>query len=590
IAVDVLKIDMRFLSQSKIPGRGENIIASVIRMAKWLGIPVVTEGVETAEQVEFLKSVGCEYIQGYYFARPMPVSKYEAQFLRQTALPQGAKKRAGDLCDSLFSANPQVQGAFNNPRQATAICEFFEDQVEFLRVNELFCELLNRRGTAVEQLSPLTLTAEKDREVFLGTFRLCAETEEPADCECTYTTPGGSSLWLHICLQYVARVEEKSILVMEVADITTRKEIDLELQKYRASLLSDHNDAHTILIVDDGEINRRILKKIFENKYSCLEAGDGEEAIAVLKENPGEVDLILLDIMMPNMDGKEFLRYKKDTPELDSIPVIMITADDSPEQQIHTLSLGANDYIVKPFIPEVVIRRVRNVLQYNRRFKEIIKEYNTMSQQVKTDLMTGLYNRASAETLITQRLENGTGLHAMLMLDVDNFKKLNDTYGHSYGDRAIRAIAKKLRSLFRENDIVTRMGGDEFSVFMENVPSVEAVERKAQELCQKMSAIQVKGEGAAITCSVGVTIGEGGEDTFETLYKKADKALYNAKCRGKNMLSIYDKELSQAAPNWIHDAETVLNELSDVIYICKKDSYEMLYMNDYACRFFGVTR
>ncbi|MEG2177191.1 MAG: diguanylate cyclase, partial [Oscillibacter sp.] len=332
------------------------------------------------------------------------------------------------------------------------------------------------------------------------------------------------------------------------------------------------------------------LKKIFENKYSCLEAGDGEEAIAVLKENPGEVDLILLDIVMPNMDGKEFLRYKKDTPELDSIPVIMITADDSPEQQIHTLSLGANDYIVKPFIPEVVIRRVRNVLQYNRRFKEIIKEYNTMSQQVKTDLMTGLYNRGSAETLITQRLENGTGLHAMLMLDVDNFKKLNDTYGHAYGDRAIRAIAKKLRSLFRENDVVTRMGGDEFSVFMENVPSVEAVERKAQELCQKMSAIQVKGEGAAITCSVGVTIGEGGEDTFETLYKKADKALYNAKCRGKNMLSIYDKELSQATPNWIHDAETVLNELSDVIYICKKDSYEMLYMNDYACRFFGVTR
>ncbi|MEG2177086.1 MAG: EAL domain-containing protein, partial [Oscillibacter sp.] len=270
IAVDVLKIDMRFLSQSKIPGRGENIIASVIRMAKWLGIPVVTEGVETGEQVEFLKSVGCEYIQGYYFARPMPVSKYEAQFLRQTALPQGAQKRAGDLCDSLFSANPQVQGVFNNPRQATAICEFFEDQVEFLRVNELFCELLNRRGAALEQLSPLTLTAEKDREVFLGTFRLCAETEEPADCECTYTTPGGSSLWLHICLQYVARVEEKSILVMEVADITTRKEIDFELQKYRASLLSDHNDAHTILIVDDGEINRRILRKIFENKYSCL--------------------------------------------------------------------------------------------------------------------------------------------------------------------------------------------------------------------------------------------------------------------------------------------------------------------------------
>ncbi|MEG1684141.1 MAG: GGDEF domain-containing protein, partial [Oscillospiraceae bacterium] len=166
----------------------------------------------------------------------------------------------------------------------------------------------------------------------------------------------------------------------------------------------------------------------------------------------------------------------------------------------------ANDYIVKPFIPAVVRRRVQNVLEANHRFREMVREYNTMSEQVKTDLMTGLINRGSAEEMISQRLKNATGICAMVMLDIDNFKKINDSRGHDYGDKVICAVAQQLRLQFRREDIVARMGGDEFAIFVEDIPDLALVEGKTQQLCLDMLRIQIDGELTEITCSVGIAL------------------------------------------------------------------------------------
>ncbi|MEG0571006.1 MAG: diguanylate cyclase, partial [Oscillospiraceae bacterium] len=208
-----------------------------------------------------------------------------------------------------------------------------------------------------------------------------------------------------------------------------------------------------------------------------------------MEDNKHKIDLILLDIMMPVMDGKEFLQYKKNVTVFDEIPVIMITADDSAKQQVITFSLGANDYIVKPFIPEVVTRRVKNVLESNFRFKQMVKEYNTMSQQLKIDLMTGLLNRMSAEEMIIKSIQATHKVCAMIMIDIDNFKNINDTCGHDYGDKAICAVARKLSLMFRSRDIVARMGGDEFAVFISDLSSSEALIEKADEFCAALSNI-----------------------------------------------------------------------------------------------------
>ena len=148
-----------------------------------------------------------------------------------------------------------------------------------------------------------------------------------------------------------------------MSDITQQRALDEELQKYRAALAGKNTGQRTILVVDDLELNRVSLRCIFEEKYRVLEAENGQQALDVLKAEDGNVDVILLDLMMPVMDGTSFLEYKNADAAIAGIPVIMISADDTTNRQIQTLKLGAEDYIVKPFIPELAIRRVENVLK-----------------------------------------------------------------------------------------------------------------------------------------------------------------------------------------------------------------------------------
>ncbi|MEG2639860.1 MAG: GGDEF domain-containing protein, partial [Clostridiales bacterium] len=184
-------------------------------------------------------------------------------------------------------------------------------------------------------------------------------------------------------------------------------------------------------------------------------------------------------------------------------------------------------------------RRVKNVMGFNRHFKEMIREYSNMSEKVKTDQMTKLLNRTSAEEMITQQLNAHNGLHAMMMLDIDNFKGINDSRGHIMGDIVIQAVAKNLREFFRQNDIVARMGGDEFAVFIDDIPKRKLAEEKASDLCKKLSHITINNENMMISCSIGVVISDQENDTFASLYRDADKALYNAKCNGKCSVSVF---------------------------------------------------
>ncbi|MEG1570123.1 MAG: EAL domain-containing protein, partial [Clostridia bacterium] len=549
IAVNVLKIDMRFLSQTKIAGRGENIIASVVRMAKWLNIPVVTEGVETKEQMEFLKSIGCDFIQGFYFAKPMPVADYEAlceHGANAATLDQSNAGLASYHFDELFVQNPQMEKLFGNTQQAAALYEFSGKHIELIRANNAYHHLFGQTEELVKTLDMLSFVDEADRQTVLDAFLACDTMEHTAVCEYVCRRTGCAPLWIREELTYVSAIGEKSILTGTLTNITLRKEIERELHHYRNSLLSHTEGSNTILIVDDALTNRMILRKIFENRYHILEAENGKVALRILKEHKAKIDVILLDIMMPVMDGKAFLLQKQKAPELDSIPVVMITADDSPEQQVTMLSLGASDYIVKPFIPEIVARRVKNVMGFNRHFKEMIREYSNMSEKVKTDQMTKLLNRTSAEEMITQQLNAHNGLHAMMMLDIDNFKGINDSRGHIMGDIVIQAVAKNLREFFRQNDIVARMGGDEFAVFIDDIPKRKMAEEKASDLCKKLSHITINNENMMVSCSIGVAISDQENDTFASLYRDADKALYNAKCNGKCSVSVFGKDTAEA--------------------------------------------
>lgn len=375
IAVDVLKIDMKFLDGSGDDGRSENILASVVRMAKWLNMPVVAEGAERKEQVSFLHSIGCEYVQGFYFARPMPVKEYEKLLYEQPYFEDDETRRTSNDTNAIWTANMQMEMIFSNMMQAAAIYEYSDGNIEVVRVNDAYFDLFGYHDTDRVHKEIEGSIDHVDRERFMDTFAQVVENQSTAEYEVKRFLESGREIWIKLRLKYINRVGERHIIFGCIDDITVQREMDNELAKYRLALMEEEVNEKTMLVVDDMEINRASLESIFETDYRILQAGDGEEALRILEEQNYKVDMILLDLMMPGMNGQTFMQERKNDPRILNIPVVIITADDTTEQQVLTMELGASDYIVKPFIPEIVTRRVQNVWDSTRRKKEVLQEH-----------------------------------------------------------------------------------------------------------------------------------------------------------------------------------------------------------------------
>lgn len=375
IAVDVLKIDMKFLDGSGDDGRSENILASVVRMAKWLNMPVVAEGAERKEQVSFLHSIGCEYVQGFYFARPMPVKEYEKLLYEQPYFEDDETRRTSNDTNAIWTANMQMEMIFSNMMQAAAIYEYSDGNIEVVRVNDAYFDMFGYHDTDRVHKEIEGSIDHVDRERFMDTFAQVVENQSTAECEVKRFLESGREIWIKLRLKYINRVGDRHIIFGCIDDITAQREMDNELAKYRLALMEEEVNEKTMLVVDDMEINRASLESIFETDYRILQAGDGEEALRILEEQNYKVDMILLDLMMPGMNGQTFMQERKNDPRILNIPVVIITADDTTEQQVLTMELGASDYIVKPFIPEIVTRRVQNVWDFTRRKKEVLQEH-----------------------------------------------------------------------------------------------------------------------------------------------------------------------------------------------------------------------
>lgn len=544
IAVDILKIDMKFLADSDKPGRGENILASVVRMAKWLNMPVIAEGVEKESQVAFLRSIGCEFVQGYYFARPMPINEYEHLAFSSFVFHKEETEDGQNSTERFWDASSQMEILFSNMLQAVAIYEYEPggEKIDTIRVNNSYYDLfgykdLDSVGNGIQN------AIDPDcREKVISAFEFVQRTRGTAQCEFRHANENSANQWIEMKLKYINTVGKRCVIFATMTDITDQKEIERELHKYRKAILSSESRVETILIVDDIEMNRQILRIMFESEYNILEAENGKEALDIVKRNSSHIDLVLLDVMMPVMDGREFLQRKKEDAAIAHIPVVIITSDDSPQQQINALSMGANDYVVKPFIPEVVIRRVCNVLESQKRVGEVLQNTDENDDDSRHDYLTGLYNRNVAGQMIRDVLQYTEGLQALLMIDIDNFAQVNERYGRTTGDKVIQDFADRLRSCFRKSDILARYGGDEFIVFLIDVPSREFIEKKCDTLIREMH-MSVQDE-TCLECSIGISVIAAGNSqaSFMELIGHADEALNKAKQKGRNQWYVYEGE------------------------------------------------
>ncbi len=314
-----------------------------------------------------------------------------------------------------------------------------------------------------------------------------------------------------------------------------------------------------IMIVDDEQVSLMMTDHILSTSYQTYAVFSGKEAIEVYdRERP---DMVLSDLRMPGITGlelKSILEEKHNT----NIPFMFMTADQDDDTESKGFENGAMDFIRKPFRADVLLRRIDNILQ-------TVEKLNHLKNAAATDRLTGLLNKTSSTEEISFLCHSAQG--ALMMIDLDSFKLVNDLYGHSAGDKLLISFADILRSAVRHSDIVGRIGGDEFIAFCQNIHDESVIADKTSFINEQLLAEARDIMGEDMNIPLGASIGcafapDEGSD-YPTLFKKADKALYTVKKNGKHGYSIYkdseqeESHITSSVSN-IESHLAILNERS----------------------------
>jgi len=305
-----------------------------------------------------------------------------------------------------------------------------------------------------------------------------------------------------------------------------------------------------ILVVDDQQVNVRLLEGMLRGAgYACVESTtDPNEVCELHRKN--RYGLILLDLLMPGMDGFQVMEGLKEFESDSYLPVLVITAE--PDHKLRALKAGAKDFVSKPFDLAEVLMRVRNMLEVRLLHEASLNHGKMLESLALHDPLTGLANRRLLDERISMALAHARrnkSAMAVVYLDLDGFKQINDTLGHGAGDVLLKMAAGRLVATVREEDTVARPGGDEFIIALWDVSGADGAARAASKVIEAMSQpYGIEGHTVSLTISAGVGIyPDHGEDA-DALMKSADLALYEAKRAGKNAYRISERTDRPGAP------------------------------------------
>ncbi len=460
--IDILKLDMTFVRNEMERTNGKGILSYIISLANWLNLKVVAEGVETKGQVTQLKKMGCSYVQGYYFSKPLDRDEFFSLLRKSRIADMNAPKTLG--VESLTKAN--IEGAV------------FERQ-------------------------------------------------------------------------------EKSNGVM--------------------------------LVVDDVLSSRMILSEMFKKEFEIAQAANGVEAWDYIDKNYEKISIVLLDLIMPVMSGYEVLKKIRGDQRTKSLPVIVTSQGDEDSEQ-KAFDLNADDFLQKPYNANIMRHRVRNVVAHSvikklEEEKTLTKKLLDIERQAHSDFLTGLDNRTILEKSVGEFFVKSSSYDAVFIsLDIDDFKTINDTFGHMTGDDTIKKVAGILSNFFDKKSCVCRMGGDEFAIFVPKKYAKDELDQMLGDLC---AALRFDVERFNVTCSIGVAVAPDFGMDYQTLYNNSDMALLAAKRYGKNQFNVFAGQSVLPSYVFYRNMDWLLDEFSDAVYVCYAESYDLIYVNKIACKICG---
>jgi two-component system cell cycle response regulator len=352
-------------------------------------------------------------------------------------------------------------------------------------------------------------------------------------------------------------------------ELLTRVKSLIQLRQYREQLKSrtcsmnsatygnDENNCSEdqglnlpcILIVEDNRVDAKLLQRYLHGEpYQIKLAADGEEAISRAQQE--RIDVILLDLLLPGKNGFEVCSTLKEMEQTQNIQIVAITGLDDLHSKLKGIELGVDDYLNKPVNMHVLRTRIKSLVKKKALLDRLCNRYEMAVHSAITDKLTGLYNRRYFDYFIDLELKRSLRENsslALLMIDVDNFKQINDTLGHLRGDEILGKLGIIIKENIRETDLAARYGGEEFSIVMSNT-GLEEASQLAERIRKSVEINRFDVESLSITVSIGIALHPKDADCLQELLNRADSALYTAKRQGKNRLCSPSQQLAPITP------------------------------------------
>lgn len=306
-----------------------------------------------------------------------------------------------------------------------------------------------------------------------------------------------------------------------------------------------------ILLVDDDEVDRKLIKRALKNDVDTNDVYEVSSAIEGLKiAEKGHFDVLLLDYMMPEIDGIEMVIEIRNRPNLGETAIIMMSSSEDEELALSCLHAGAQDFITKKEITSSKLKR--SILQAKKRFemeKKLHDSFCQVRELAEKDSLTGLSNRYHFEDALKVSINNNkrsSNIIALLFLDLDHFKNINDTYGHEMGDMFLKEVALRTNQCLRGNELFARLGGDEFAILLTGLKKDNDATTVARRIIKALvSPVEINGNQLQCGVSIGIALYPNDAESAETLKKYADIAMYRAKKEGRNQLCYFEPLMQQ---------------------------------------------